>query len=134
MKATKFSEWLFDKEINKDIERINVHQEPNKEYHITINNKNIVILTPLEEGRTKTSIDIKIDKQDLGFSSYVVAQLLLKFSLEPNNISIRKECDFTREEFLEEIIQREPDINLEDEDWESFEERKRIEELIDKYL
>ena len=134
MKATKFSEWLFDKEINKDIERINVHQEPNKEYHITINNKNIVILTPLEEGRTKTSIDVKIDKQDLGFSSYVVAQLLLKFSLEPNNISIRKECDFTREEFLEEIIQREPDINLEDEDWESFEERKRIEELIDKYL
>ena len=134
MKATKFSEWLFDKEINKDIERINVHQEPNKEYHITINNKNIVILTPLEEGRTKTSIDVKIDKQDLEFSSYVVAQLLLKFSLEPNNISIRKECDFTREEFLEEIIQREPDINLEDEDWESFEERKRIEELIDKYL
>lgn len=132
MNQTKFHGQLFEREIDRKITRINIHTTWKPEFHIGIKEGGIHLLTDLEEGLTLNGIDLTISrkKDDWKISLWVVSKLMEKFDLEPNNISVRKECGFDKEYLLEEI-NRNAEIPPVDDEIEDFDNLEELEEELE---
>lgn len=132
---TGFELYILEKDPQRQVQRINVYKKWNPEYNIGIKDGKIHILTDLWEGRTSTGIDLLINddtEKDWGLSLWVINQLLLRFELGPENLSIRKECQIDKESLLSELnIHMLPDPYeefTEEDEAEMMEELKKTEE------
>ena len=134
--SSQFHEWLFDTGVKRKIKKVIIYSSWQKDLNLGVKKLRIHVLNDLEHG-LPGAIGIVVNNSnqpDWELSLWVIAKLMEKFNLEPNNIYLDKECNFNIEDVLGEINAKvkTPYEEISDEDEFPYEEEDIISQYIPK--